>query len=95
MYTEGASLASARLTTEQANALRAKAQSVQERVQRMPTPVPSGDDEDEMTEARSLEASTAMRFKSLRDGGAGQEEEDQDGLASGLTELERPPTIEG
>jgi hypothetical protein len=45
MYTEGATLASARPTTEQANALRAKEQSAQEPTQHLPTPVPSNDDD--------------------------------------------------
>jgi hypothetical protein len=38
--------------------------------------------------------SKARRFKSVHNGGAGQEEKDQDGLSSGPRELEWPPVIE-
>jgi hypothetical protein len=43
---------------------------------------------------RRLDAAGKARwFKSFRNGGADQEEEDQDSLFSGSRELERPPVV--
>jgi hypothetical protein len=39
-------------------------------------------------------ASKARWFKSLRNGGAGQDEKNQDWLSSGLRELDQPPVVE-
>jgi hypothetical protein len=56
MYTKGSSLASASLTTAQANALRAqsKGQSVPVPEQRLPTPVPSDGEDLDYEQARAL-----------------------------------------
>jgi hypothetical protein len=60
IYTEGATLASARLTTAKKSALRAQSrgQSVQEPEQRQPTPAPSDDEGLSYEQARAL-----RRFK--------------------------------
>jgi hypothetical protein len=61
VYTEGTSLQTARMTSEQANALCAQA--------RQPTPVPFDDDDSEMTEDQKRLARRASKLEKGRAGG--------------------------